>query len=813
MLHESVRLATAIENAIRDVRHAFRAIGRMPGLASVVIASLGIGIGVNTAIFTRIQYMVFRPLPGVSEAGTLHLVEARAETGSYPGVSWLEYRDLRDRLRSFRGLVAARMVPFNVGEASRVERTFGQLVSGNLFAELGLRPVLGRFLLPEEADQPGGAPVAVISYDLWQSRFGASGKALEQTVRVNNRELAVVGVAPEGFQGTVLGLQFDLWVPATLAQVLLAGSRELEDRGQRGYTVMGQLRPGTTRLQAQAEVEQVMRELALDYPDSNAAMTGEVIPFWRTPRGPQRMMIAGLGVIQGVLLFLLLTVCGNTATLVLARASDRYREIAVRMAVGAGRGRVASVLLTENVVLALLAAALGAVIAVWGTEALRTVEMPGNLPFRFQTRVDGVGFAFAAGLGLLSGLLFGMAPAIHLARIDPQRVMRTGSPMATRSLIRNLLIGTEVAFALVVLVVAAMFIRSFTDTRDTDTGFRKEGLLLATYDLSGRAVDSRTFAARVQQRLNDLPGVEAAAIAVSVPLDIHGLPLRNFSLEGRARTSAGADRALSNTVTPGYFRTMGVPFKAGVDFVDLYDTEAPPQAIVNEAFVRRYLDGGEPIGRRLQNGSRTFVIVGVVGTSLSDSFGEPPTPVLYLSYRDRPAPVGEMHVRTRAGFENALAADVRRVMHEIDPSLPVYNVRTMTTHIDRNLVLRRIPAQLFAFLGPMLLVLAGIGIYAVVAHVVAHRTAEIGVRLALGASARRVVSQIIGETLRVVGVGVLAGWLVACVISVDLLGGSARDFAILAGVPAILLGTATLACWLPARRATRIDPLAALRQD
>ncbi len=813
MSDHSLRAVNAIEHVIRDVRHACRAIGSMPGLAAVVIVSLGIGIGVNTAIFTRIQFMVFQPLPGVVDAASLQLVEPRAETGSYPGVSWLEHRDLREQLRSFRDLVAARMVPFNVGDVSRVERTFGQLVSGNYFSELGLRPALGRFLLPEEVDQPGGEPVIVISYDFWQSRFGGSQSALGQTVRVNNRDLTIVGVTPAAFQGTVLGLQFDLWVPATLAQVLLAGSRELEDRGQRGYVVMGQLRPGTTRLQAQAEVDQVMRELARAYPETNAAMQAEVIPFWRTPRGPQRMMIAGLGIFQGVMLFLLLTVCGNTATLVLARASDRYREIGVRLAIGAGRWRVASVLLTENVVLALLGAGLGAAIAVWGTEALRTVEMPGNLPFRFQTRVDGGGFAFAALLGVACGLLFGLAPAIQLARIDPQRAIRTGSPMATRSLIRNLLMGAQVAFALVVLVVAAFFIRSFVETRDADTGFQQEGLLLATYDLTGRTVEARTFAARVQERLGELPGVEAAAIAVSVPLDIHGLPLRNFTLEGRARTSAGADRALSNTVTPGYFQTMGIPLMAGTDFVDLNDAAAPPQTIVNEAFVRRYLEDAEPLGRRLQNGSRTYVIVGIVGTSLYDSFGEPPTPAIYFSYRDRPAPVGEMHLRTRAGSEAAVAPEVRRVLHEIDPSLPVYNVRTMADHIDKNLVLRRIPAQLFTFLGPLLLALAAIGIYAVVAHLVAHRAGEIGVRLALGATARRVVVQIMGESLRVIGFGALAGWLVACVIALDLVGGGARDVAILVGVPAILLGVATFACWLPARRATSVDPVVALRQE
>jgi predicted permease len=801
-----------IEHLIRDLGYAFRAIRRMPGLAAVVVVSLGVGIGVNTAIFTRIQYMVLQPLPGAVDSGSLHLVEPRAESGAYPGISWLEYRDLQEQTQSFRGLIAARMVPFNVGDASRVERTFGQLVSGNYFSELGLRPALGRFLSPEEVDHIGRESVVVVSYDFWQSRFAGASVA-GQTIRVNGQDLAIVGVAPPEFQGTVLGLQFDLWIPATLAQSLLSGSRELEDRSQRGYGVMGQLKAGTTREQAQADVDGVLRDLARMYPETSAAVRGEVLPFWQPPRGPQRMFLGALGVLQAIMLVVLLTICGNTATLMLARATARQREIGVRLAVGASRWRVVAVVLTENVVLALVGAALGAVIAVWATEALRTIDMPGNMPFKFQTRVDALGFGFATLLGLGCGLIFGAAPALHLARIDPQRAIRAGAPLTAPHRMRSTLMGVQVALALVVLVVASLFIRSFARTRGGETGFVSEGLLLATYDLTGRDIDPRTFAARVQEQLRGISGVEEAAIAVSVPLDIHGLPVRNFSLEGRARTEAGLDRALSNTVTPGYFRTMGIPLRAGTDFVDLRDVTAPAQAIVNEAFVDRYLDGAEALGRRVQNGTRSFVITGVVATSISDAFDEPPAPALYFSYRDRPAAVGEMHVRTRGGSEAAVAADVRRVMSAIDSSLPIYNVRSMSTHIDKNLIMRRIPAQIFVVVGPMLVALAMIGIYSVVAHIVAGHTAEIGVRMALGATARRVVGEIMRQSLKVIAVGALAGWVIACVIALDVMREGFDAMPILIGVPAILLLVATVACWWPARRATKVDPASALRES
>ncbi|OLC79354.1 MAG: hypothetical protein AUH72_14550 [Acidobacteria bacterium 13_1_40CM_4_65_8] len=804
---------------IRDLRHAWRSIVRMPVLATVVVVSLGVGIGVNTAVFSWIQAVVLRPLPGVSDSASFHLVEPRAETGSYAGMSWLEYRDLSERLRSLPDLLAFRIVPFNVGETGRVERTFGLLVSGNYFSSLRLRPALGRFIRADEVARAGGEPVVVISHEYWQTRFGGAATALGQTIRVNDRQLTIVGVTPERFQGTVLSLNFDLWLPATLAPALLGGSRELEDRSLRGYSAMGKLAPHVTRAQAQAELDQAMRELAQAYPETNKKMQGEVLPFWQAPRGPQRMLAQALVTLQGIMLLLLLAVCGNTANLMLARASARQREIGVRLALGAGPWRIASSLLTENLMLALLGAGLGVVIAIWGTEALRAVPFIGAVPIKFQTSLDGVSLAFAALLGIVCGLVFGIAPAAQLARVDPQTALRSGSRAAGRSGLRNALMGVEVGLALVVLLAAALFFRSFSETRDTDPGFKREGVLLAAYDLTGRNVDANTardFARRLLQRLRALPGVESAAIATSVPLDIHGLPIRSFTLEGRARSAgddATPDQALTNTVTPAYFRTMGIPMRAGTDFADLNDATTPPQAIVNEEFVRRFIGGAEPIGRRLQTRGSRYVIAGVVRNSLSDAFGEQTTPVIYLSYRDRPAARGEMHLRTRAaGSESLVAPQVERVVRELDPSLPVYDVRTLTEHVEKNLFLRRIPARMFVVLGPALLMLAAIGIYAVVAYSVSQRTTEIGVRLALGATAQRVVSQIVGESLRVVSAGAMIGWAIAVMINLHLVRGPIY-LSVFGGVPVLLLFVAALACWLPARRATGVDPIVALRQD
>jgi predicted permease len=810
-----------IEHATRDLRHALRSIARMPVLAAVVVASIGVGIGVNTVVFSWIEARVWKPLPGVPDVARLYWIEPHTETGIYPGVSWLEYRDMREQLGSFRELLAFRMAPLYLGDAGQVTRAYGQLVSDNYFSALGLQPRLGRF------PQPGNEPVVVISYGLWQTRFGGTPGALGQTLRVNGQNLTVVGVTPQEFQGTVVGLNFEVWVPAAIAPMALSGSRELEERSIRGYSVMGRLQAGATRADARNDLDDTMRQLSRAYPATNADVKAEALPFGQSPRGPLRLLITALAILQGIMLLLLLAVCGNTANLVLARASARHREIGMRLALGAGPWRIACLLLTENVVLGLFGAGLGAAIAVWGTPALVTLPLSG-LPIRFQTSVDAAGLAFATLLGVGCGLVFGAAPAVQLARVDPQLALRAGSRTAGRSGLRQALMAVQAALAVVVLIVAGLFYRSFMETRDTDTGFRREGVLLAAYDLTGRNVtqaSSRAFAARLLEKLRALPGVEAAAIASGVPLDIHGLPSRVFTVEGHARPDAGVDQALALTVTPGYLTLMDIPLLSGSDFADLEAATAPAQAIappqaivpaqaiVNDEFVRRYLPDVDPLGRRIQVRGRTYVITAVARTSLYNAFGEPPTPIIYFSYRDTPALSGEIHLRTRVGAETVITQEVRRTVRELDADLPVFNVRTLSDHIETNLVFRRVPARLFAVLGPLLLVLAAIGIYAVVAYTVSLRTTEIGVRLALGATARRLIAQFVGESLVVIGLGVLVGWSIAFAVALDFTPSGSIDMPVFFGVPALLLLVATFACWLPVRRATRVEPAAALRSQ
>ena len=757
-------MAIAVQ-VLRDLRHAVRTAGRSAVGSAVVVVSIAMGVGINTTVFSWLQAIVLQPIPGARNVGAVRLVEPRTESGGHPGTSWIEYRDLQARLTSFESLAAFRMAPLDVGVADWADRAYAMLVSGNYFSTLGLHASTGRLIKPDDAVRPGAEPIVVVSHRFWQTRLSASPRVVGETLRVNDRLLTIVGVAPAGFQGTVVGLAFDLWLPATAAPIVFDRTSELDSRIDRGYTAFGVLRSGTTDAAAQSNVTDVMRQLAHDQPATNRTIGADVLPFWQSPRGPQKFMAGALGVLQAVMLLVLLAVCGNTANLVLARATTRRQEVGVRLALGARRWRIVSLLLSESLVLAGVGTAIGVGLAVWGTEALRAVPMPSAFPIRFQTEIDLTSCLFAAGLGLASALAFGLAPAMHLARIDPQASLRTGGAVGGtgHGRLMQTFMAIEIGLALVVLALAGVFMERFAQSQMIDPGFTKAGVLLSAYDVRerNRSVDaaaSGRFAATLLDRLRAVPAIQSAAIASSVPLDIHGMPTRAFILEGHARADGAQDQALTNTVTPGYFQTMGIPIRQGVDFVDLNDASAPPQAVVNDAFVRAFAPNVTVLGRRLDSAGRTYTIIGVVKDSIYEAFDEPPTPFIYLSYRDRPTPAGEIHVRTRAGNEATVTAELRRAIASIDSTLTLYNVRTLTDHVDQNLVFQKIPARMFGVVGPLLLVLAAIGISAVVAHGVTERRREIGLRLALGATANTVTRGLVAETMSVVAFGAAAGW-------------------------------------------------------
>ena len=801
---------------LRDLLDGWRALAAAPVLSAVVVASLAIGIGVNTAVFSWIEVFALSPLPGVPRASEFHLIEPRTEAGAYPGASWLEFQDLRADLGGTADLLAFRMAPLNVGEAARTERVFSLLVSDGYFQALGVRPELGRLLEPGEVTTPGASPVAVVSHRFWQTRLAADPAAVGRALRVNGVDLAVVGVLPDGFQGTVLGLQFDLWVPATMAPVILGGSRELEDRRSRGYTMMARLpRDGQVAAVAQAAAAS-MRTLAETYPETNRGVGVEVLPYWRAPRGPQRMFLQALGVLQGLMLVLLLAVCGNTATLLLSRAASRRRELAIRLAVGASPWRVARLVLAESLVVGLLGAVAGAMLAAWGVRALQAVPLTTGLPIRFQTSVDAVALAVALGLGLVSALVVALPTAIQLLRLDVSAEVAAAARAAATGRWRSVAMAAEVALAMVVLVIAGLFLGTFADTRDTHPGFERQGVLLAAYDRSGRGgddADALAFARRALDGLGALPGVQGAAIATSVPLDIHGLAAAGI----RARR-AGADRRRGR---PGGVQRRHAGLLRG-DGDALGGGRRPGAARRPD---HAAAGGGEPgVRRPLPALRRRHRPASRAGRShlhhqRRGRDRRSPTPSVsrrrrrsYFSYRDRPSRSGELHVRTRPGAEATVGGPLRATIGALDPASPVFNLRTLDEHVENNLLLKRIPARLFLVLGPLLLLLAAGGIHAVVAYAVSARRTEIGVRLALGATGRRVVGELVSSSLGVVAAGAAAGWLVVWIVATRLFG-APTDVRAFVAVPLTVIAVAAVSSWLPARHAASIDPVAALKHD
>jgi predicted permease len=560
---------------ILEIRHAWRAITKMPVVAMVIVASLSVGIGVNAAVFSWMEAVILRPLPGVPDASGFYAVETRAETGSNPGVSWPEFHDLSERVRSFPELLAFRPTPLSVGEAGRTRRGYGLLVSSNYFSTLQLRPAVGRFFRPDEASTPGREPVVVVSHEYWQNQLGGAADVVGQ-IDSHQRQ------SPDDRwrrAGTVPGNRDQPQFRSVRASDVGAGAvpRVARARGSqrarlhRARTAAGRAR-GAGSDRARSRDARAGTPVSGDQRDDARAVTA----FWNATRGPQRMLAGAVVMLQGILLALLLAVCANTANLLLARVSVRHREMGVRLALGASRWRIVRLLLVEHIMLATVAALLGAAIAAWASNALRAVPIITAFPVKFQTGLDGVGLVFTLGLGVVCGVIFGIGPALQLAGVDPQAALHSGARSAGKSALRNTLMGIEVGLALVVLVVAALFLRSFSETRDTDPGFKREGVLLAAYEFAGRNVDGPS---RATSR-----GACWSAPGRCRTWSRRRSPSRCRSTSTACRCGRSRWKAASGAVPPrdgadehgdaGLLRTMGIPFRTGRDFADLGDERA-----------------------------------------------------------------------------------------------------------------------------------------------------------------------------------------------------------------------------------------------
>jgi len=801
---------------VHTLRHAFRTVTKTPWLSAVVILSLAIGIGTNTVIFSWLKAQVFEPLPGV--AAPVWSLETKDDTGNYVATSWLEYRDLREMTSSFEGIAAQRPRAFYLGDSERDARIFGEFVSENFFEVLGTRPALGRFFRPEEATRPGSEPVAVISHDLWQLHFKGAPAVIGQTIKLNNRALTVIGVTPQRFRGGMNSLAFDIWIPLTMASELQPATQELTKRTSRPYLMLAQLKPGVTQEQAQAELNSAAQRLLETYPETNKGLRYELLPLWRVPRGGESVVYA-LATLQVFAVLILIVVCANTANLLLARTSVREREIAIRLALGAGPGRIIGQLLSESLVLAISGAVGGLLIALWGVDALSQIPLPANLPLKITPELDGFSLAFAILLGTFCGVAFGLTPAWQLAHSDILQSLRGGrGSLGGRSRMRDLLVGVQVAVALIVLVLAGLFLKSFRNSLVAKPGFDHDRVMLGHVDLAGRGYTKETggvFLDQLLQKLEASPGVERASAAAMMPLDIRGLNTGVINVEGAPFDPER--KALWYNVTPGYFASMGMPFVEGGDLSPLARTDLPLDAVINQEMARRYWPGVSPLRRRFEISGTFYEIAGVVRNAKYLSLNESPRPIAWLTMRAQFIFTPTLHVRALSGDPRALLPTMREAVRSLDPEITLIDPRTLAQHVDNNLFMQRVPARMLSVLGPLALVLSAIGLYAVLAYALAQRTREIAVRLTLGATPRSVVWFMVWQHLRVVLISALVGWLAALglnkVIGSSLVGVGFGDPMVYLCVPALLIAVAVLACWLPARRAAGVDPMVVLRAE
>jgi putative ABC transport system permease protein len=803
-----------------DLRFAIRTLRRNAGFAAVVLLTLALGIGANAAIFSVVNAVVLRSLPYpngdrlVVVRGNLH----RAGVEDIPASAG-EYVDYRDRSRAFDEIAAYDTTGFNLTGGGEPERVDGALVSGNFFAALGTGPEIGRPFRRDD-ERPGRNAVAVIGHALWTRRFGGDPAFVGRSVSIDGRAVEVVGVMPRGFRFP--DETTELWKPILLDAEALSA----DNRGSHGFTIVARLKPDVSIDRARGDLDRVAAAFVPQFPLNYRAGFSTVV------RRLQDEIVGdtsrALFVLFGAVLLVLLIACANVANLLLARAASRRKEIALRTALGASRARLVRQLLTESVIVACAGGALGLVLATWGVDALVAVA-PDSIPRLREVGVDARVVAFAAIVSLATGVLFGLVPAIKASRLPLNDALKDGGrTAAAHGIGGRLLVVSEIALSIVLLVAAGLLIRSFARLQDVQPGFAADRLLTLRVSLppsryttfeKGDAFFDDLFA-----RLRASAGVRGVAAINALPFSGFG-GSRSFQIEGRvaARPEDATEEQL-RIVTDGYFRVMGIPVLSGREFAPGDSLRVRRVAVVNDAFARKHFPAGDALGKRIAFQSDApvwYEIVGVAGNIKHRGLDAGDRPELYVPYR-QPLFTGwtvrPMYVVVRTGIDPLEAVSaVRRELARVDPEQPLSDVRTMAERIDRSLTPRRFNATLLALFAALALTLAAVGIYGLVGYSVTERTHEIGVRLALGATRRDVVTMVLrqGMTMAILGaaLGVVASFAVVRVIAGLLFGVSPGDPATFTAIPLLLLAVALAACYVPARRATQVDPMLALRAE
>ena len=811
---------------MRDLKYALRMLVKSPGFTMVAILSLGLGIGANTAIFSLIDAVLLRPLP-VTDAGSLVTVSTTDERN--PGnlqLSHLNFKDLRSDNTVFTGMAGFSFNAVNFSNGKESQQVPVQVVTANYFSVLGVPMQLGRGFLQEEEDK--SVPVAVISDGFWERTLGSDPAIVGKTLRFNNTPYTVVGVAPKGFEGTLLGGGPDAWLPVT--QGLAPVTAWWNDRRGLWLFAFGRLKPGVTLDQARSNLRSIFKTLESEFPSDNKGRSAAVVPLLEArvnPTGVGPNLVTQISsLLMAIVGIVLLIACANIANLLLARASKRRREVAIRLALGAKRSRLVRQLLTESVLLSLLGGGAGLLLAYWTLSALVGVRLPLPLPIADVT-IDARVLAFTIALSVVTGVLFGLAPALQASRADvvptlkneivPSAGRRSGF-MAYVSLRQGLVIA-QVALSLISLIAAGLFLRSLRHQQQIDPGFQTSSVLVTTLNLAraGYTPDrGKVFYDQLVDRAAALPGVVHAAIASGPPLA--GGLARSVFPEGADTTTRNRVLVQVNAVGTGYFETMGIPIVHGRDFTRADTAQTPRVVVINQTMAQRFWPKEDAIGKRFKffGDTEYSTVVGIAQDSKYNTIAEAPIPFIYEAFAQRYSAGATLHIRT-AGDAAAAAGSVRQLVQQLDSAVPVFNVRTLEEQVATSLQPLRTNVVLLTIFGALALLLASIGLYGVTNYSVAQRTREIGVRMALGADPGNVLRLVLGHGMLLVGVGVAVGLVVALVgagvLSALVVGVNPRDPVTFGGTAVVLAAVALIANYIPAHRATRIDPLVALRTD
>jgi len=820
-----------LERLLQDLRFGLRMLRKNPGFSLIAILTLGLGIGANTAVFSVINAALFQPLP-VKDASRLVRIYTSNQDESHTPSSYLDYADYRERNQVFSEIAAHAQVRASLGEQGEHEIVWGEIVSGNYFAVLGINAVQGRVLLPED-DRPAEAPpVVVISHDLWQRRFGADPALVGKTVRLNGHPLTVAGIAPAGFRGAVTGFAPEFWVPLALQrQVILPGIDALNRRQSRWLFLLGRLRADSALPQAEAQMKALASQLEQAYPDSNRGCSVRLIPADQVRVFPQidQALVAASSVLLAMVGLVLLIVCANVANLLLARMITRRREIAIRLALGASRGRLVRQLLAESAWLALLGGSGGLALALWLVDLLMRFKFPLPVSVALHPQLDRRVLGFTLAVSLLTGLLAGLWPALQASKPDLAGTLKdeTLSSGMSRMKLRNALVVAQVALSLALLICTGLFVRSWRQAHAINPGFNSDEVLTLSFDPNLRGYEgarARELCQQILTRAAALPGVQSASLAASIPLTLH-LRMEGIVVEGHPLPT-GRDGILvdANAVAPGYFQTLGIALVRGRDFSLQDRAETPKSVIINETMGRRFWPNEDPLGKRLShNGPQGpfLEVIGVARDSKYRTLGEAPLPFIYLpllrEYEPEDALMGlTLLVRARSEPQS-LAAAVRREIESLDAELPVFNIQPLTERIGIALALPRLAALLFGAFGAVGLLLVSAGIYGVISYAVGQRTREFGIRAALGATDGDVMKLVVRQGLKLAMLGIVLGLVISFAVtrllSSLLYGVSATDPLTFALITLLLIAVSLVACWIPARRATKVDPLIALRSE